>query len=265
MQGFFIPMGNYISFNGNHVPASQSFRYGEGVFETMRLCNGSILLEQYHFDRLLQGMAGLQLQISPGLATIYKEAIHQLCQVNRHDNARVRLTVFKDENGLSAFIAESWDLDGFYHFNEQGLTVDIYPEHHKSMNTIAACKSTIHTAYALAATYASAHGWDDCLVLNEQGNICDSSISNVFWIKDGIITTPPLSEGCIAGVLRRFLLANMEIIEHPLTVGQLLVADEVFLTNVIRGIRPVKRFSDVNYKIARSKEIFHSLIEPLCR
>ena len=96
--------------------------------------------------------------------------------------------------------------------------------------------------------------WNDALVLNSQGNIIESSISNIFWIKSNEIYTPPVSEGCIAGIMRANWIAVLKekgipVVEMPLNKDLLLQADEVFLTNSVRKIRWVRQFESTYYKL----------------
>ena len=106
--------------------------------------------------------------------------------------------------------------------------------------------------YSMATMYARSHGWGDCLVLNSRERIADSSIANLFYIKGDIIYTPPLSEGCVAGVMRRWLIetlpaAGFRVLEKPVAPEDLILADEVFLTNAIRGVREVVNFGGATY------------------
>lgn len=98
--------------------------------------------------------------------------------------------------------------------------------------------------YETAERTAAEHGWDEALICNEKGHIIESSIANIFWVESKNLFTPPLSEGCVAGVMRAFLLeklpaAGYQVQEAPLTVERLGQADEVFLSNALRGLRPV--------------------------
>jgi branched-chain amino acid aminotransferase len=93
-------------------------------------------------------------------------------------------------------------------------------------------------------------------------------MSNVFWMKDEIIFTPSLSEGCVDGVFRRWLLEKLrdtryELKEHACEISDLQNADEIFLTNAIRGIRPVKKFDDKNYPINKTRELIALLSKTL--
>ena len=274
--GFFISMGNFFNYNGQVMPAgmevqdraARSCRADGGLFETMRFHHDRILLDEYHFDRLSEGMKAIKLEM-PAVDFIHlKDLVRELCFVNgHHPAARVRLTVFRGEQSdQSDFIIESLQLDPIYSFVD-GLTIGVYPDAYKIPDSSSPFK-TNYQLYTSAATYAQERSWDDCLVVNNAGNICDASIANVFWVKDGEIATPPLSEGCIAGVMRRYLVKVMEakrfpVMEKTLTIETLLNADEAFLTNMIRGIRPVASFQGRTYGSVLTKKIFTELVAPL--
>jgi branched-chain amino acid aminotransferase len=105
----------------------------------------------------------------------------------------------------------------------------------------------------MAGIHAKRNNLHDCLLLNTHERICDSTIANLFIIKDNIIYTPPLTEGCVAGVARRWILENstsfpFPVIEKPITKGQVFDADEIFLTNAVRYINWVKQFGTSAYQ-----------------
>ncbi len=114
--------------------------------------------------------------------------------------------------------------------------------------------------------YARQNGLGDCLILNQYGRIADATIANVFWIKNRVVYTPPLEEGGIAGVTRRFLLqqlpaAGYTVNEQPLTIDAMLDADEIFLTNAVRGIRAVGKCRNRSYSSSLTKEIYSWLMD----
>jgi branched-chain amino acid aminotransferase len=287
-----------ISYNGKILPAASAvleagnrlFQYGDGLFETMRIFNGKILLADYHFDRLFGGMQALMISTPSYFTRGYlQDAILQLCSGNEQSaSARIRLTVFRrhaepkqtnagpqrqhEASGevfdQPAVLIESWPLANGYVFNNDPFTIDVYPEVRKNTDALAAYKTAAYLPYALAAVFARRQHLNDCLVLNAAGNVCDSSIANIFLVKDGIIYTPPLSEGCINGVMRRHIMTSIsettfQLIEKPFDISMLLSADEVFLTNVIRGIRPVTSFREANYTTNFSRRLFEMAVSPL--
>ncbi len=241
---------------------NRSFRYGDGLFETMRVIDGSIALAEYHFERLFAGISKLRFEPPTHFTPIYlAEEILSICKKNKVENAaRIRLMVFRGNGGLydpedlkPNYLIQTWPLDqpGFC-WNENGLVVDIYPSAKKSCDDFAELKSNNFLPYIMAALYAKQNRFDDSLVMNQYGRIADATIANLFAVKDGSIYTPPLSEGCVAGVMRRFLLEDIATEGHTIKesqfhVNDLLEADELFLTNAVQGIRWVRQFRNKTY------------------
>jgi len=253
-------MSTFINFNGKVLPAetavltadNRGFRYGDGLFETMKVVQGRLLLERYHFERLLAGVGLLQFELSP-FFTAEKLAgqVLALCKKNGHQAlARVRLVVFRGDGGLydpinhfPNYIIQTWPLPlRDDKLNENGLEIDIFPDGRKSCDSFANLKSNNYLLYVLAALYARKHQFNDCLVLNSHDRVADSTIANLFYCKDGKIYTPPLTEGCVAGVMRRYLLeflpgAGFSVEEKETCREDLEGADEIFLTNALKGIK----------------------------
>ena len=270
-------MKKYFNYNGRFFADDEtvlskddrSYRYGDGLFETMKLINGNILLEDYHFERLFLGLDVLKFNI-PVLFTkeqIEKE-IKELSKKNECENsARIRLSVSRGNGGLYdcdnkfSYLIECWPLEQ-KGFNENGLIIDVYPDARKSIDVFSNLKSANYLPYVIAAIWAKENKLNDALILNQHERICDSTIANVFWVKDNKIFTPPLNEGCVAGVMRKKILElvarNFDhgMQEAVLTQDILLQADEVFLTNATTGIRWVKECRGKVYKSTISRKIF---------
>jgi branched-chain amino acid aminotransferase len=120
----------------------------------------------------------------------------------------------------------------------------------------------------MGALYAKNQQWNDALILNAAGRICDATIANVFIIKNEVIYTCPLHEGCVAGIMRRHLLLNLAdngftIREQEITVDNLLSADEVFLTNAIKGIRWISHCNEIVYKSHITASIFKKMLKKM--
>ena len=120
--------------------------------------------------------------------------------------------------------------------------------------------------YILAANQARAHSWNDALISNHKENIIESSIANLFWVKDEVVYTPPVNEGCISGIMREHLLEialdnEISIQEKALTIDTLRNADEVFLTNAVRGIKWIKQVEQQNYGNDFTKNILYPLLK----
>lgn len=259
------------------LASNRGYRYGDALFETMKVASKNILLETYHFERLFAGLRLLQFEI-PKLLTREKlrNEVILLAEKNHCGNlARIRLSVFRgnggvyDEERTPQYLIECWPLnESLNRLNENGLVIDIFPAARKSCDSFSHLKSANYLPYTMAAIYAKANKLNDCLVLNTDGNIADATIANVFLIKEGVIITPGPDQGCVNGVMRRHLLEKMKdagysIQESPVSVSALEEADEVFLTNAISGIRWVKQFRGKVYLNNLTVEIYNRFIKTI--
>jgi aminodeoxychorismate lyase len=258
---------------------SRGLRYGDGIFETMKWLNGKLILADEHFARLWKGLQTLQFDIpvhfTPEKITA---AVSALVKKNNHTNgARVRLTIIRGNGGLydavnhqPNYIIETWALpedNGL--LNSNGLITGIYDEVKKSCDLLSNVKHNNYLPYVMAALYAKKQKWNDAIILNTKGNICDSSIANIFIIKDSIFFTPHLKEGCVAGVMRGHIIhflknAGYTVQETAVTVPDILTADEVFLTNSIYNIRWVQRAENKEYNNQLIQKIYSALLPTIC-
>ncbi|MEO6288273.1 MAG: aminotransferase class IV [Ginsengibacter sp.] len=277
-EQFFI-FNDKLYTNGSPVimPSNRALRYGDGLFETMKYVKGLIINEDFHFERLFSGLTHLQFEIPKAFNKDFiKKKINDLCLKNKHnDITRVRLMIirgnggiFDPENLFPNYIIESWRLEDNGVLNENGLVVDLLPDVKKSCDSLSHLKSNNYLPYVMAGLHAKQNRLNDCIVLNSFDRICDSAIANVFIINGNKLYTPSLSEGCVAGVMRRWMLEkfNLEnyiVIEKPLSNADLLNADEMFLTNSIHYLRWVKSFRDKSYGNTGARKIFRHILQTI--
>lgn len=245
-----------ISFN------NRAFRYGDSLFETIRYTNGKIMFLADHIQRIKLGMTILRMNVPAEFTTANLEQLilHLTKQNNITGDARIRLTVMRNEGGYYtpetndiSFLIETELLDTRgYSLNQKGLWVDIYAEIKKPVTKIANLKTGSALLYVMAGITKTSLKLDDCLLVNDNGNIIESISSNIFVIKNGTLYTAPLSDGCVDGVMRRQILdiASQNRIltfEQTLTINTLMNGDEVFLTNAIKGVQWVGQFKNKFY------------------
>ncbi len=273
---------NSICINGKILPAdkpvlmvdNKSYRYGDGLFETMKVINKRISLGDYHFERFFSALKQMAFEI-PALVTKEKLSQHILflCEKNNCDTlGRVRLSVFRgngaiyEGNNDLQYAIECWPVDeSINQLNENGFIIDVYPDARKSCDKFSNIKSANYLPYVMAARYAKENKLNDCLVLNMYDRIADGTIANIFLVKDKKIITPPLSEGCVSGVMRRWLMEQYEVKEIALTIEDVLSADELFLTNAMYGIRWVKQFHHKTYSNLKAAKMHDELLKTLWR
>jgi len=254
---------------------NRGLRYGDGLFETLRMHDGKILNEDFHFERFFQGMKLLEFDIPENFSPVFfHHAIKDLLQINSiKENARIRLMVFRNdgnifdtESNFPNYIIEASALPQQLELNETGLLVDIFPTAKKSCDIYSNLKSNNYLLPVMAARFAKRNKLDDVILLNSCGRICESAIANIFIIKNNKIYTPPLSEGCVAGTMRRcmlekFSLKKFTVLEKKLSVDSILDADEFFLTNSINPVRWVQKFQQKIYDNEKVKEIYKRVIQ----
>lgn len=264
-----------VCFNGEFFPAAapllsaqnRGYKWGDGVFETMKVFQGRLLLESFHFERLF---ASLQLiGIEKGDAFTQNNLVAlvlELCQLNNcSHHARIRLAVFRTEDNTAGYTIEAVPLaEEVSQWQADGLTLALYPFARKSMDAFANLKSANFLPYVLAQRYAEEKAADDALVINAQNRLCDSSRANLFLVKGKNIYTPALHEGCVNGVMRRVVIEEAKKLGyrvhlHEVEEELLMAADEVFLTNAIQIIRWVACYKNAHYSYTHTRQVFEAV------
>jgi len=221
-----------------------------------------------HFDRLFRGVEGLGLSLPKAVTAGYlDDQIEETVAANEAlDICRVRLHVYKADDA-AAFVIACFPLDEeAIVLNKKGLVVGIADGIVKTTRKDNNLKISNSVIYSQAPVVVSQNSWDDVLIVNEAGHITESGIANIFWIKEAVIYTPPLTEGCVEGVMRRYIIEtlrkeNIEVFELPLTKQLLLEAEEVFLTNAIRKIRWVANIEGVAYEHSTIDQLYELLFQ----
>jgi branched-chain amino acid aminotransferase len=278
-------MGHFLFYDGELLrddkplitAGNRGLRYGDGLFETMKALHGRIHLEQYHFARLFNGLQVLQFTLPSWFTAQYLAGqVQALCLKNDHPVARVRLMIFRGDGGLydpenhfPHCIVQTMPLEkAGFELNENGLLTGIYPTARKSIDGLASLKSNNYLPYIMAALHTKQQQWNEAILLNSAGRICDATIANVFIVKGENIYTPPLSEGCVAGVMRQWLIEKLQssgyqVIESAIEIADIAEANELFLTNAIQGIKWVAQCDDSRYTHRLTNIIHANLLKNL--
>lgn len=263
-------MPNYILFNDEFFNSDQavikasnrSFKFGDGLFESMRMCNGKLMFAEQHADRLRAGMKALKIEGFTLLDEYFlRQKTSELQKKNKFNgNVRFRLTIYREGEGTYApqinkygYLLEAIPLEQpNYEINQKGLIVDVYDELTKPINKFSNYKTNNAMVYVMAGLFQKYNRLDEAIILNQDGFLCESTSSNIFVVYQNQIYTPALTEGCVAGVMRSVVLQlakthNYNIVEAQISPEILKEAEEVFVTNAVGGIRWVMGYGKKRY------------------
>ncbi len=267
----------FVNFNGNLVEReklifnseNRGFRYGDSVFETMHIATPHIHFFDQHTERLFEAMDLIKIRKSEAFTKDYIYfQVQKLLKRNRHFTAaRLRLTVFRNGGGnykpadnAFSFLIESKPLETrYYKLNPFGINLGICDTIFKPVYPLGQYKTGNSLIYVIASEFCNSNKLDDALILNSSGYVVEATSSNVFVVKEGVIYTPGLADGCVAGIMRSQVIETAiksgfvvydECSVHPAELEQ---ADEIFLTNAVNGIVWVSAFYTRRYfnKVAR--------------
>ncbi len=226
-------MNTFLNHNGELIQAAH-FSLPEnavGILETMLWENGRIALWPYHARRWRHACERLKYSTERLSDALLLHAIRETVYRNDHvPEARIRMRIFPDSGALH-FNIETFPFRPETHSFKTGFTQQVTA----STSAHSGIKMFPRTVYDMALQEAYQKQWDDGFLLNEYGRVAESSIANLFYLKNDTIYTPPLTEGCVNGVFRQFFMEHHRVIEQAVTPDELLSADAVFLTNALRG------------------------------
>lgn len=280
--------GNTLVIDGklHRAPASnfsflnRGFLYGDGFFETIRVANGIPQHLPLHQKRIESSLEVHRIEPNQTIDfQNFKSSLEQLCKANNLvKGGRIRVTFFRSgagrytpEQNQLQWIATAEPLDANqYEINEKGLRVDLYPEMKKSLGPLANFKNISASLYVHASLWAQNNQLDDALISNDRQNVIESTRSNLFLVSNRVLYTSGLETGPVGGVMRaaviNLALANgYKVYECNLSPQEMLRADELFLTNAIRGIEWVASYRTKRYFNSTSKELLKLLNSNLSR
>ncbi len=271
----------HFLFNGKEISndaptiqlTSRIYRYGDGFFESMKLSNGRLQHAFYHQERVNKSLLLLQMLEAECFAKIaMEEVIESYCKSKNIKNARIRASFLRDADGFyqpknqytqSIIEITPIDYEG-YPLNSEGYRLGNYKELSKNGNFISTLKTTSALIYVLAGIYAKQNDFDECVIFNDAGNVCEGISSNIFMVSREFISTPPVSEYCVDGVMRKVVMQIAEdygyqVREIPITEIDLSSADEIFFTSATRGIQWVGNYMGKPLKNTISKVLSDKL------
>ncbi len=216
---------------------------GDGVFETLRVYDGTPFALRRHLDRLATSAAGLGLQV-PDRAVV-TGAMTEVVAAAGLGDARLRITLTggpaplgsgRGSAGTTLVVAVA-PLEPF----PPAADVLVVPWPRNERGALSGLKTTSYGENVVALARAAAAGAGEAIFGNTVGQLCEGTGTNVVVGIGGRLVTPPLTSGCLAGVTRAVILELVEVEEADLPLDALAGADEAFLTSTTREVQPIER------------------------
>lgn len=271
-----------INFNGVLTdksdfitPSNRALLYGDAVFETFKVVDNKILFLEDHYFRLMSSMRILRMKIPMNFTLEYLEEqiISLTLKLNIANNARVRMTVFRKDGGLYApetneisfIITAKENSSREYLLKKENYEVELFKDFHVSKHLISSLKTTNKIIQVVASVFAKENGFDDCILINDEKNVVETISGNIFMFLDNQMITPPVSDGCLNGIMRKQVINELKsstdfnVIENSISPFDLQKADELFLTNVITGIQPITKYRKKSYTTEVSEMLLRKI------
>jgi branched-chain amino acid aminotransferase len=261
-------------YNNDYVDGSQplltaddrSLHYGDGIFESIIAFDGVVPLLPYHYERMQWSCEILQMKPPVYFSFDWlKETLLQLLQKNGYKNARIRMQLSRSGDGY--YLPTSNDVDILItateitnnSFEWSSIKADFSP-HRIDFGVLSNIKTTSKIQYVMSSLHAQKIGAQECFIFNFKGTLAEAINSNVFIISGDTIITPALTNGGVNGVMRRYVISLLEkkykIVQSDVLMKDIDEADEIFLTNAVRGVQSVAVVGSVVYSDRVTRNIF---------
>ena len=248
----------FILHNGRVCDAASPALYagqlgllaGWGVFTTMRVSQGALFAWERHWARLSRDAERMNVSI-PWSASDIESGLLRLIEANGRPDCTLRLVFVRNGGGMwegpaggSARTSDVIALTADSRAWGDSVRLAVQPDARFAANEFAGVKILSWAQNLTWAERAQKQGFDETVLLNERGQVAECTSANIFAVLDGAVYTPPLSDGCLAGITREVLLdeiqePGMRIAERSLLLDDLYRAEEVFITSTTRDLLPV--------------------------
>lgn len=271
-----------VNFNGTIqensavlIELNRGFLFGDAIFESLKVVHNKVLFLEDHYFRLMASMRICRMEIPMLLTMEYFEAqiLQLIASLPKSNSYRVRFSVYRTAEGFYApvsnevaFIVTAIPLQqDIYQIEKEHYEVELYKDFYIPKQLLSTLKTNNKMLQIVGNVFAKENGYDNCLVLNDEKNIVEALQNNIFMKCGNEIVTPPITEGCLNGIMRKQVLELLKkkegivVKEAVISPFDLQKADELFLTNVISGIQPITKYRKKGYTIDFSKELVQLL------
>jgi branched-chain amino acid aminotransferase len=238
---------------------NRGFKYGDGIFETIKVVHNKVIFWEDHYFRLMASMRMLRMEIPMEftLEFLEQEIMKTVRSLELTGMFRVRLNVFRKDGGL--YTPETNGIDylieasGYQYETKESYEIDVFKDFYNYSGLLSTIKTNNRMLNTLASIYADENDLDNCVLVNERKGVVEVANGNIFIVKNGLVKTPALTEGCIKGIVRgkviEILTKNKDftVEETAISPFEIQKADEVFITNAIMGIQVVTKYKKKSF------------------
>lgn len=271
-----------INLNGNIqetsailIEQNRGFLYGDSVFETLKIIDNKILFLEDHYFRLTASMRICRMEIPMNFTMEFfeEEVLKLILELPKANSFRARCSFFRIGDGFYLpktndveFIITAQALEtSVYTFNEAFYEVELFKDAYVTKQLLSTLKSNNKLIQITGSVFAHENSYNNCLLLNDEKNVVEALQGNIFMFKDNQLITPPVLDGCLNGIMRKQILAiaqkmeGFEVVEKSISPFDLQKADELFITNVIKGIQPITKYRKKEYTTCLARQILDRL------
>ena len=268
-----------INFNGELLfkenikltTDNRGFKYGDGIFETIKVVHKKVIFWEDHYFRLMASMRMLRMKIPMEftLEFLEKEILKTVDVLEDGASFRVRLNVFRKDGGLYTpktnainYLIEASESN---YKTKETYEIDVFKDFYNYSGLLSTIKTNNRMLNTLASIYANENDLDNCILVNERKGVVEVANANIFIVKNNIVKTPALTEGCIKGVVRSKVIdiltknKDFTIEETVISPFEIQKADEVFITNAIMGIQAVTKYKKKSFNTDLAGKLHASL------
>ena len=263
-----------ISFN------NRGYRYGDALFETIKVVSGKILFWEDHYFRLMASMRILRMEIPMNFTMEFLEK--QILETIKSNNSlnsssKVRILIHRNEGGL--YLPKSNDIgyliisdelkNKSYVINKEDYIIDLFKDYYITPGLLSTLKTNNKILNVVGSIYAKENDLDNCLILNTNKQVVEALNGNIFLLKDNVLKTPPLKDGCLNGIMRKQVMAvvksipDVQLLESSVSPFEIQKSDEIFLTNVIQGIQPITKYRKKTFGQDFAEKILNKINEKI--
>jgi branched-chain amino acid aminotransferase len=269
LEGYIWFNGEYIKWNDAKIHVlTHSLHYGGGVFEGEKSVNGKIFKVEKHTERLFNSAKYMGLDIKFSKEEIINSK-YELLKINNLTNAYLRpfawrstsALMAKPQNPVTNLIIAAWEPRRKESDQKLNLNISRWIKPAPNMHPVQCKASSLYTMLSIAVAESSSQGFDDAIMLDQNGYISECTTSNIFFIKDKKLTTPKTTN-CLNGITRQTVIEiaksnNIEVIEQDIKLEDIPYFESGFITGTASGLKEIGSIALSQNKVEfNSTEIF---------